>query len=60
MPHRGRHPNAYHDWVLDQMKAIDGVPNMNKLEFIKQFDLRIKQPVLNRPLMLRKKYWINK
>ena len=26
LPHLGRHPNAYHEWVLEQMKQIDAMP----------------------------------
>jgi len=25
MPHQGRHPNAYHDYVLDNMRTFDRV-----------------------------------
>jgi hypothetical protein len=57
MPHQGRHPNAYHEWVLDNMKMIDKMPGMNQQNFIKYFNLKIKQPVLNNPQMLRKNYW---
>ena len=60
LPHRGRHPNDYHKWVLDRMMEIDKMPNMNRQEFLRQFDLQIKQPVRNNPMMLRKEFWINK
>lgn len=59
MPHRGRHPNAYHEWILEQMQIIDQMPNMNQMEFIRQFNIRIKQPVISQPFMLRKDFWIN-
>lgn len=45
LPHIGRHPNMYHEWVLDQMRLIDQMPNMNQQNFIKQFNIRVKQPV---------------
>jgi len=57
LPHRGRHPNAYHDWVLEQMILIDKMPNMNTQNFIEQFNIHIKQPVINNPNMLYKNYW---
>ena len=57
MPHQGRHPNAYHRWVLDQMNTIDATPGMNQQQFINSFDLNVKQPVMNNPTMLRKIYW---
>ena len=25
LPHQGRHPNAYHDFILDEMKNIDNI-----------------------------------
>lgn len=59
MPHLGRHPNAYHDWVLYKMNLIDQMPNMNQQKFILEFNLEIKQPVLNNPDMLRKNYWVH-
>lgn len=57
MPHRGRHPNNYHKWVIEQMRAIDKMPGMNQQNFIKQFNKRVRKPVLKNPLMLRKKFW---
>lgn len=57
LPHLGRHPNAYHQWVLDQMRIINAMPNMNQQNFIIQFDLMVKQPVIKNPDMLYKAYW---
>jgi RHS repeat-associated protein len=57
MPHQGRHPNEYHKWVLDNMRTISNTPGMNQQQFIKAFDLKIRQPVINNPNMLRKFYW---
>ena len=59
LPHRGRHPNAYHAWVLEQMRIIDMTPRMNQELFIEQFNLRVKLPVQQNPNMLRKNYWTN-
>ena len=52
MPHQGRHPNLYHTWVYNQMKEISNTPNMNREQFLIQFDLKVKQPVTNNPNML--------
>lgn len=30
LPHQGRHPNAYHDFILDEMKNIDNIANGDK------------------------------
>ena len=57
LPHIGRHPNEYHKWVLDNMRIIDNMPNMNQQKFLLEFDLRIKTPVRNNPDMLYKNYW---
>lgn len=59
LPHIGRHPNEYHNWVLEQMKTIDAIPNMNQQNFINQFNIRIIQPIKNNPDILYKKYWLN-
>lgn len=60
MRHQGRHPKIYHEWVLRNMRIIDNMPNMNQQQFIIQFELRIKQPVIQNPDMLYRKYWINR
>lgn len=57
LPHQGRHPNAYHSWVYDNMHTIDAMPNMNRQQFIHYFDLNVKQPVISNPDMLYKNYW---
>ncbi len=60
MKHLGRHPNDYHDWIYQTMKVIDielgGSPEMAD-EFMKLFEERIIQPVLENPSMLRKLFW---
>lgn len=56
MPHQGRHPNAYHDWMLAEMQSIDRMANGNKAVFLKLFE-RVKQTVIENPDMLRKEFW---
>ena len=34
LPHIGRHPSEYHKWVLDNMRIIDNMPNMNQQKFL--------------------------
>jgi len=58
LPHIGRHPNEYHQWVLRQMMEIDRIPNMTPSEFIFQFNNRIIKPVIDNPEMIYKSYWI--
>ena len=36
---------------------IDAIPGMNQQQFIKLFDLNVRQPVIANPNMLRKFYW---
>lgn len=57
LPHLGRHPDNYHKWVLNIMKDIDVIPNMSQQEFIRQFNIRIIQPVRANPDMLYSDYW---
>jgi hypothetical protein len=57
MPHLGRHPSSYNNWVLNRMRLIDKMPGMNQQRFLEEFDIRIKQPIIDNPEMLRKSWW---
>ncbi|MBQ3601245.1 MAG: AHH domain-containing protein [Lachnospiraceae bacterium] len=56
MPHQGRHPYAYHDYVLDNMQKFDRIANGDKTKFLKLYDQMI-QKIINNPDMLYKDYW---
>ena len=56
MPHQGRHPYAYHDYVLDNMQKFDRIANGDKTKFLKLYD-QMKQKIVNNPEMLYKDYW---
>ena len=56
LPHQGRHPNAYHEYVLDSMKQFDEVAQGDKDIFLKLFD-NLKNNVKSNPDMLYKDYW---
>ena len=56
MPHQGRHPYAYHDYVLDNMQKFDRIANGDKTKFLKLYD-QMKQKIINNPEMLYKYYW---
>ncbi len=56
MPHQGRHPNAYHEWMLSQVRAIDNVARGNPTVFINEFN-KVKETVINNPNLLRRKGW---
>ena len=34
LPHQGRHPNAYHDFILDEMKNIDNIATAGLLGLV--------------------------
>ena len=56
LPHQGRHPNAYHEYVLDSMKQFDNIAQGDKDIFLKLFD-NLKTNVKSKPDMLYKDYW---
>lgn len=59
MPHQGRHPYAYHDYVLDNMQKFDKIANGDTEKFLKLYN-QMKQKIINNPEMLYKDYWLNK
>jgi hypothetical protein len=56
MPHQGRHPNAYHNWILEELQSIDNVAKGNKDVFLELFE-GVKNTVKENPDMLRKVFW---
>ena len=56
MPHQGRHPYAYHEYVLREMTKYDNIARGNKEKFLKLFE-QLKNKVINNPDMLTKDYW---
>ena len=56
LPHQGRHPNAYHEYVLDSIKQFDNIAQGDKDIFLKLFD-NLKNNVKSKPDMLYKDYW---
>lgn len=57
LPHQGRHPDAYHAWVLEQMQLIDQIARGDEALFLDLFDELLIQEVLEHPEMLRKAFW---
>ncbi len=57
MHHQGRHPNKYHEFVLEGMKRAEKEASTNKQKFLELFNQYIIQPVLQNPLLLRKAGW---
>lgn len=60
MHHQGRHPNKYHEFVLEGMKRAEKEAATNKQKFLELFNVYIIQPILENPLLLRKVGWKNK
>ena len=56
LPHQGRHPNAYHEYILEQMKKCDNYAKGNQNKFLSSFE-KTKRKVVNNPDMLYKRYW---
>lgn|GEM_PF-1250455 len=57
LEHQGRHPEAYHEWVLDTMKKIDKTAAGSQEKFLELFNTYVKEPVMQSPEMLRKAWW---
>ncbi|QNM14226.1 hypothetical protein DXA09_21385 [Absiella sp. AM54-8XD] len=55
--HQGRHPNDYHDFVLQQMKDINLIAQGNSEIFKKEFESRVKDVIRNKEEMLYSAYW---
>ena len=59
LPHQGRHPYAYHDYVLDKLSTYDRLAKGDREKFLKLFE-GLKQEVRDNPDMLYKEYWRSK
>lgn len=57
MPHQGRHPNEYHDYVLERMIQYDKIAQGDKGVFLNLYE-QMKKEVTNNPSVLYKDYWI--
>lgn len=59
MPHQGRHPNKYHEYVLQNMRDIDNFAQGDKDVFLGMFE-DVKREIVSNPNMLYKDYWRNR
>ena len=57
LPHQGRHPNAYHEFVKDKLNFIDGVANGNQEIFLDLYEKEVRSIIRNNPDMLYSNYW---
>jgi uncharacterized protein RhaS with RHS repeats len=57
LPHRGRHPNSYHEFVFEGMQRADLSANGHVADFLSAYELYVKQPVRDNPMLLTSKGW---
>lgn len=58
LPHNGRHPTAYHEFVLTATQAADDAAKGKvKKKFLDGIEANVKAPVRKNPEMLRKAFW---
>jgi len=57
LPHLGRHPNEYHNFVLEGMQKAKAGSGGSQAQFLNLFDQYVKQPVIQNPGLLRKSGW---
>ncbi len=60
MPHLGRHPDAYHRWVLQRLNTIHEEAKLDKTRFMELYHEYLVNPVKANPDMLDAIYWKNK
>ena len=57
LPQMGRHPDLYHDFVLNGMRQADMEAGGAADKFLELFDKYVKQPIIDNPDLLYKKGW---
>ena len=57
LPHLGRHPNDYHDFVVDGMQRAARQASTDKGKFLDLFEKYVKEPVRQNSELLRKSGW---
>lgn len=62
LPHQGRHPNEYHNFVLTEIQNVDAISSKapkgtEQTVFLEEFEKRVKDPVRKKPDLLRKIGW---
>jgi hypothetical protein len=53
----GRHPDLYHDFVLNGMRQADMEAGGAADKFLELFDKYVKQPIIDNPDLLYEKGW---
>lgn len=57
LPHQGRHPNKYHDFVLGGMNQAARKAKSDKGIFLELFESYVKEPVRLNPDLLSRIGW---
>jgi hypothetical protein len=57
LPHLGRHPNEYHEFILRGMQQAAREAGDDKAKFLELFEMYVKEPVRRNPDLLRKSGW---
>ena len=57
MPHLGKHPNAYHEFVLTNMRRAAREAGDDATRFRQLFEEYVKEPIRKNPDLLRKSGW---
>ncbi|MBC6310498.1 hypothetical protein HCJ66_13235 [Listeria sp. FSL L7-1582] len=58
LPHQGRHPNAYHEYVLDKLNTYDAIAQGDRELFLELYE-ELKFQIRVNPDMLYKEYWLS-
>ncbi len=56
-PQTGGHPEKYHKWLLEQLRAIDEIAKGDQQRFLELYNERIRQQVQDHPEMLLEEWW---
>ena len=59
LPHQGRHPNSYQNYVLESMRQYDSIAQGNKNIFLQLFE-NLKKEISSNPNILYKDFWNKK
>lgn len=57
LPHLGRHPNEYHEFVLQGMQRASREAGNNMGKFLQLYETYVKAPIRAHPELLRKDGW---
>lgn len=57
LPHKGRHPNEYHEFVYNKMIQATNEAGLDKDKFLTLYKKYVIDPVTKNPALLTKKGW---